>query len=105
MLRSLRVLLTKEFLQIRRDPVILRILLIMPMIQLVVLANAATFEVKTSNLWVVDQDRTPAARALVERFTTTRRFTVSGYSIDAREGDDALLDGSANAILDRKSVV
>ena len=99
MLRSLRVLLTKEFLQIRRDPVILRILLIMPMIQLVLLANAATFEVKTSNLWVVDQDRTPAARALVERFTATRRFTVSGYSIDAREGDDALLDGSANAIL------
>lgn len=99
MLRTLRVLLTKEFLQIRRDPVILRMLLIMPMVQLVLLANAATFEITTSNLWVVDRDRTPAARALVQRFTATRRFTVVGYSIDATEGDDALLDGSANAIL------
>ncbi len=99
MLRSLRVLLTKEFLQIRRDPVILRMLLIMPMIQLVVLANAATFEIKTSNLWIVDQDRTPSAQALVQRFTATRRFTVVGTSIDARSADDALLDGSANAIL------
>ena len=99
MLRSLRVLLTKEFLQIRRDKVILRMLLIMPMIQLLVLANAATFEFKTSNLWIVDQDRTPAARTLVNHFTATRRFTVVGTSIDAREGDDALLDGSANAIL------
>ena len=99
MLRTLRVLLTKEFLQIRRDPVILRMLLIMPMVQLVLLANAATFEITMSNLWVVDQDRTPVARALVERFTATRRFTVVGYSIDATEGDDALLDGSANAIL------
>jgi ABC-2 type transport system permease protein len=99
MLRSLRVLLTKEFLQIGRDPVILRMLLIMPMIQLVVLANAATFEIKTSNLWIVDQDRTPSALALVQRFTATRRFTIAGTSVDARSADDALLDGSANAIL------
>ena len=99
MLRSLRVLLTKEFLQIRRDAVILRILLVMPMIQLIVLANAATFEIKTAQLWVADQDRSPAARALVDRFVATRRFTIAGYSVDAREGDDALLDGSANAVL------
>ena len=99
MLRSLRVLLVKEFLQIRRDRVIVTMMLIMPMIQLMVLANAATFEVRASNLWVVDQDRTPTARALVDHFTATGRFTVVGYSIDARDGDDALLDGSANAIL------
>lgn len=30
MLRTLRFLLVKEFLQIRRDPVILRLLLVMP---------------------------------------------------------------------------
>ncbi len=99
MLRTVRVLLTKEFLQIRRDRVILGMLLIMPMIQLVVLSNAATFEVKQSNLWIVDQDRTPVARALVDRFTATRRFTIVGMSVDARQGDDALLDGSPNAIL------
>ena len=98
-LRSLRVLLRKEFLQIRRDPVILRMLLIMPMIQLLVLANAATFEVKRSNLWVVDQDRTATARALVDRFTATNRFTVTGYSVDLRPGNDAILEGAANAML------
>jgi ABC-2 type transport system permease protein len=69
------------------------------MVQLAVLANAATFEVKRSNLWVVDQDRTPAARALVERFTATSRFSIAGYSFDTRPGDDAILDGTANAML------
>ena len=98
-LRSLRVLLRKEFLQIRRDPVILRMLIVIPMLQLVVLANAATFEVKRSRLWVVDQDRSPAARTLVEHFTATTRFSIAGYSLDPRPGDDALLDGQANAIL------
>jgi ABC-2 type transport system permease protein len=99
MLRSLSVLLHKEFLQIRRDKVILRMLFVMPMIQLLVLANTATFEVKTSRLWVVDQDRTPAARALVDHFTASKRFAVAGYSMVTQPGDDALLDGSANAIL------
>jgi ABC-2 type transport system permease protein len=99
MWRSLRVLLTKEFLQIRRDAVILRMLLVMPLLQLLVLANAATFEIRASDLWVVDQDRTPAARALVDRFTATRRFSVAGYSIDNRAGEEAMLRGSANAIL------
>ncbi len=99
MLRSLRVLLTKEFLQIRRDAVILRMLLVMPLLQLLVLANAATFEIRASDLWVVDQDRTPAARALVDRFTATTRFSVAGYSIDSRAGDDAMLRGAADALL------
>ena len=65
MLRTLRVLLRKEFTQIRRDPVILRMLFVMPVIQLVVLANAATFEVKRADLWVVDQDRTEVSRGVV----------------------------------------
>lgn len=98
-LRMLHILLQKEFLQIRRDKLILRMLLVMPIIQLLVLANAATFEVKTSNLWVVDQDRTSEARALIDHFTASGRFSIVGTSSITRQGDDALLDGSANAIL------
>lgn len=98
-LRPLRVLLRKEFLQIRRDPVILRMLFIMPVIQLVVLANAATFEVKRSLLWVVDQDRTPASRGLVERFTGTGRFVRAGESVTQAPAEAALLDRETDVIL------
>ncbi|MCC7054449.1 MAG: ABC transporter permease [Gemmatimonadaceae bacterium] len=99
MWRALRVLLRKEFLQIRRDTVILRMLFIMPMIQLLVLSNVATFEVKTAQLWVVDQDHTPAARALADRFTASGRFAVAGWSVVAAPGEDALLSGAATAML------
>lgn len=97
--RPLRVLLRKEFLQIRRDAVILRMLLVMPMIQLLVLANVATFEVKTAALWIVDQDRTAMARDLVRRFTSSGRFRIVGFTSIAAPGEDALLTGDANAIL------
>jgi ABC-2 type transport system permease protein len=98
-MRILRVLLRKEFLQIRRDPVILRMLLVMPLIQLVILANAATFEVKRARLWVVDQDRAPASMALTERFLSTGRFVRAGNSATGNAGNDALMNGSADLVL------
>lgn len=99
MLRILQVLLRKEFTQIRRDPVILRMLFAMPMIQLILLANAATFEVKNARLWVVDQDRTPASEALTARFLSTGRFVRAGSSLVSAPGDEALLTGAADAVL------
>lgn len=97
--RALLALLQKEFLQIRRDPVILRMLFVMPLIQLVVLANAATFEVKRSRLWVVDQDRTSVSADLVARFTATGRFTVAGRSAATAPGVAAMDRGESDAIL------
>lgn len=98
-MRALRVLLRKEFLQIRRDPTILRLLFVMPAIQLFVLANAASFEVKESRLWVVDQDRSPRSAELVERLRGTGRFTIAGQSPGFAAADEALRAGHADAIL------
>jgi ABC-2 type transport system permease protein len=99
MWRQLRVLLRKEFTHLRRDPVILRLLLVMPIIQLVVLANAATFEVKTAGLWVVDQDRSSEAAGLVDALTAAGRFLVVGRSPTAEAGDAALRRGDAGVML------
>ena len=98
-MRTLRVLLRKEFLQIRRDPVILRMLFVMPIIQLMILANAATFEVKRSRVWVVDQDRSAMSRGLVERLTGTGRFIVSGGSLTNDAAEHALTGRDADVIL------
>jgi ABC-2 type transport system permease protein len=99
MWRELRVLLEKEFLQIRRDKVILRMLFVMPMIQLIVLANAATFEVRTAKLWVVDQDGTTTSRALVDKLVASGRFDVLEISASIVPAERALLTGRAAAIL------
>lgn len=98
-MRALRVLLRKEFLQIRRDPTILRLLFVMPVIQLLVLANAASFEVKESRLWVVDQDRSALSEGLVERLAGSGRFVVVGRSLRYADGDAALMARKANAIV------
>jgi hypothetical protein len=58
--RILRFLLRKEYLQIFRDRLMVAQMLLLPCIQLAMLANAATFEVKSARLVVVDEDRTRA---------------------------------------------
>jgi ABC-2 type transport system permease protein len=98
-MRALRFLLRKEFLQIFRDRVILRMLFIMPMVQLLVLSNAATFEVKLARLWVVDHDRTAVSRGVVDRLVASGRFATVGASASMAAADDAMLDRRTDVIL------
>jgi len=79
-MRSLRFLLQKEFLQIFRDPSILRIIFIMPLIQLIVLPLAADYEMKNIKLSVVDHDHSSYSRQLISKVTASGYFLLNDYS-------------------------
>ncbi len=79
-MRSLRFLLQKEFRQIFRDPGILRIILIMPVIQLLILPWAADFEIKRIKLAVVDHEHGEYARQLINKITSSGYFVLTSYS-------------------------
>jgi ABC-2 type transport system permease protein len=76
----LRFLLEKEFRQIFRDPAILRMMFIMPIIQLVLLPLAANYEVKNVLLAVVDHDHSTYSRQLVDKVTASGYFKLVGYN-------------------------
>jgi len=73
-MRTLLNLLVKELLQLKRDPKILPILFIAPVVQLTILGYAATTDVRRVELAVCDLDRTPASRDLVDAFTSSTYF-------------------------------
>lgn len=98
-MRALRFLLRKELLQIRRDRVILRMLFVMPLLQLLVLSNAATFEVRRARLFVVDRDRSTMSRGVVDRLVASGRFVPVGASGSTAAADDAMLDRRADVTL------
>lgn len=79
-MRTLRFLLQKEFRQIFRDPSIIRIIFIMPVIQLLVLPWAADYEIKNIKLAVVDQDHSEYSRQLTNKITSSGYFQLAGYS-------------------------
>ncbi len=98
-MRALRFLLRKEFLQIFRDRTIVTMLFVMPLAQMLILANAATFEVKSSRLYVVDQDHTPMSRGVVQRLEASGRFVRAGASQSLSIADEAMLGREVDAIL------
>lgn len=98
-MRTIRFLVRKEFLQIFRDRATLFQMVMIPMVQLVLLSFAATFEVKTTRMHVVDLDRSSTSRALLARFTATGRFETVGYSASMTAADRDLLAGAATLIL------
>ena len=67
-MRVLKYLLQKEFLQIFRNKGMLPIIFIMPIIQLCVLSFAATYDMKNTNLYVIDKDLSSHSRELIAKF-------------------------------------
>lgn len=79
-MRTLKFLLQKEFRQIFRDPAIIRIIFVMPLMQLIVLPWAADYEVKNIELSVVDHDHSTYSRQLVSKITSSGYFKLNDYS-------------------------
>jgi len=69
-------LVRKELRQIFRDPTMLRIIFLMPLMQLFVLGYAVTFDVKNVALLMIDRDATSASRGLIDRFAHNEHFVV-----------------------------
>ena len=66
-MRTVFFLVRKEFLQIFRDRTTVFQIFMIPVVQLLVLANAATFDVKRVAMLIVDEDRTTVSTGLVQR--------------------------------------
>ena len=98
-MRTILFLVRKELLQIRRDRAMLRMLVGMPLIQLLILANAATFEIRRASMYVVDLDRSEVSRGLVDRMVASGRFEVRGASASLERANDALLGRDVSTIV------
>lgn len=73
-LTRLLALMRKEGLQIMRDRRTLALVFIMPIMQLLLLGYAATSDVRNIPLAVLDQDKSPASRKLLDSFRTADYF-------------------------------
>ncbi len=79
-MRALLILLEKEFRQVFRNPAILRMMFIMPSVQLLLMPLAADYEVKNVNICVVDYDHSSYSQKLIRKITSTDYFTLVDYT-------------------------
>lgn len=98
-MRTIFFLVRKEFLQIFRDRTTVFQIFMIPVVQLLVLANAATFDVKRVAMLIVDEDHTTVSGGLVQRMEAGRQFKVVRAVATDAGVDHALLDREVTAVL------
>ena len=74
--RRVRTLIWKEFTQLRRDPLLLRLLMIMPIAQLILFGYVVAADIKHLDTAVVDLDGSATSRALADAFEGSGYFTI-----------------------------
>ena len=99
-MRIIRYIIQKEFKQIFRDKGMLRLIFILPILQLLILSNAATFDVKNIKVAIVDNSHSMQSRALIEKFQMNSYFAETKLLNSSNEGIEYIKKGKTDAVIE-----
>jgi ABC-2 type transport system permease protein len=95
-LRKVGRIIRKEFIQLRRDPRMLFILFISPVLQLILLGYAANLDVKNTPVVFCDLDSSAASRNFISQFPYSGYFTLEAVVNRLADIDDYIIKGRAS---------
>lgn len=98
-MRTIKFIIQKEFIQIFRNKAMLPILFVMPIMQLLILSNVATFDIKNVKLHLIDNDQTSTSRTLAEKFTRSGYFILIEQSYSDKDMESHLKSNEANMVM------
>lgn len=99
-MRTLKHLLQKEFLQIFRNRIILRLIIAAPIIQLLVIPMTADYEFKNINLTIVDHDHSSYSRQMIRSITGSGYFRLIDYSTSYSEAFEHIESDETDLIIE-----
>ncbi|PQJ33410.1 hypothetical protein BSZ35_01285 [Salinibacter sp. 10B] len=98
-MRTIFYLVQKETLQVLRDRVMLFQIIMIPVVQLLLVTSAATFEVRQADVQFVDNDHSQASRRVSEAFAASERFSITEHSSSAENASRSLQAGQVDLTL------
>ena len=97
-MRTIGFLIQKEFIQIFRNKTMLPLIFALPVVQLVILVNAATLEMDQIDMTVVDIDRSVTSREMIRKFEGSPFYNVKAAGLSLEHAERNLKDNSADII-------
>ena len=98
-MRTIFFLIRKEFIQIFRNKFISKAIFAVPLLQMLILVPAITFELKNANIVVIDMDNSVESRSLINKFEGSTFFRITGQAFSEKAANDLMLTGKCDAIL------
>jgi len=98
-MRTILYIIQKEFIQIARNRIMLPIIFVVPLVQLIILVNAATMEMKHINMCVIDQDISSTSRQMADKFKGSPFFVMKESTFSLEEAENKLKKDRIDVIL------
>lgn len=89
-MRTILYLLRKEFIQIFRDRFIGKAIFAVPLVQMLILVPAVTFEIKNISLCIIDRDMTTDSRKLISQLEGSTFFRIRQSTFSEQEANSLL---------------
>lgn len=98
-MRTILYLIRKEFIQIFRNKFIGKAIFAVPIVQMLILVPAVTFEIRNVRLCIIDRDMTPESRGLISRLEGSSFFKVNYSTQSEDEANNLLNKGKCDLVL------
>lgn len=99
-MKTILFIIQKEFRQIFRNKGMLPIIFVLPMLQLLILSNAASFEVKNIAFSYIDHDHSRASRELISKFAASEYFQIKNEFESKELANEEMQKGKVDVILE-----
>ncbi len=98
-MRRILFLAHAEVLHILRDRMLVAQVLMVPIVQLLILSNAATFQIHNTPIYVVDFDRTSTSRGAISHLAASGHFEIVATVPSLDAANEALLAGTVTMVV------
>lgn len=98
-MKTILFIIQKEFKQIFRNKSMLQLIFILPILQLLILSNAATFDVKNIAITFVDNDQSRDSRDLINAFKASTYFKVKAPHYSEKTAIEEVKYGKTDIII------
>lgn len=98
-MRTILIIIKKEFIQVLRNKTMLPIIFVIPIIQLLILVHAATYEMKNIRLCVIDDDKSSTSRDLIQKFEASPFFQIEANPLSMDEAEKLIKSDKVDIIV------
>ena len=99
-MKTILFIVQKEFRQIFRNKGMLPIIFVLPFLQLLILSNAASFEIKNIKFSYIDNDHSVTSRELISKFQASSYFNIIESFPSKKEANFQMEAGKVDVILE-----
>ena len=99
-MRTIFILIKKEFLQVFRNSLLMQILIVAPLVQFLLFPFTADYEIKTLNISFIDNDRSSITKEMQNRFEYSKYFVSYGLLETKKEAEDLMLRDEIDILIE-----